>query len=111
MWIEGSELTTIVNANEIQFMWGVLSGFRPEVMIDLNARDPRPFAEGKRRLWVPEATIQHPLADVEIVCWDSGATLHLTRGDDLRRRFREFFPEAVDLNEHNRRVALELDSQ
>jgi len=105
-WMEGAELSEIVNANDIQFIWGVLSGFRSEITIDISALNPRPFADDNRRLWSPEVAIQHPLAEVEIVCWDSGATLFLTHDDDLSRRFREFFPEAVDLNDYNRRLAL-----
>ena len=46
--------------------------------------------------------IQHPLAEVEIVCFDNTSTLLLSRDDDLSRRFRSFFPEAEDLDDYNR---------
>jgi len=36
-WLEGAELTDIVDANDVQFIWGVLSGFRPGVVIGLPA--------------------------------------------------------------------------
>jgi hypothetical protein len=103
-WLSGSELSEIVKESDIQFIWGVLSGFRPGVAIDLAALETYPCADGNRALWEPGASIQHPLADVEIVCWDSRATLLLSGDDDLTRRFRNFFPEAIDLNEHNRAV-------
>jgi hypothetical protein len=102
-WLAGSGLSDIVKAHEIQFIWGVLSGFRPGVTIDPVALDVYPFADGNRSLWTPGARIQHPLADVEIVCWDGGATLLLSRDNDLTRRFRSHFPEAVDLDEYNLR--------
>jgi hypothetical protein len=101
-WLGGAELTDIVFANDIQFIWGVLSGFRPGVAIDPAALDTYPFADGNESLWTPGIKIQHALADVEIVCWDSTATMLLTRDDDLTRRFREFFAEAIDLDEFNR---------
>lgn len=104
-WRSGSELSDIVAASEVQFIWGVLSGFRPEVTIDPAVLDVHPFADGNGSLWTPGARIQHPLADVEIVCWDASATVLLSRDDDLTRRFRSFFPEAVDLDEHNVRTA------
>jgi hypothetical protein len=104
-WRSGSELSDIVTTQEIRFVWGVLSGFRPGVTIDPAALDVHPFADGNRSFWAPGARIQHPLADVEIVCWDAGATVLLSHDDDLTRRFRSFFPEAVDLDEYNRRMA------
>jgi hypothetical protein len=66
------------------------------------ALDMYPFADGNESLWTPGVKIQHALADVEIVCWDSTATMFLTRDEDLTRRFREFFAEAIDLDEFNR---------
>ncbi len=108
-WLAGSELSDIVTAHEIQFIWCVLSGFRPEVAIDPTVLDVYPFADCNRSLWAPGVRIQHPLADVEIVCWDAGATLLLSSDDDLTRRFRSFFPEAVDLDEYNVRRASAVD--
>lgn len=104
-WRSGNALSDIVKAHEIQFIWDVLSGFRTGVAIDPAALDVYPFADGNGSLWAPGARVQHPLADVEIVCWDSLATLLLSRDDDLPRRFRLFFPEAVDLDEYNLRRA------
>ncbi len=34
-WLSGAELTDIVEAHDVQFDWGVLSGFRPGVALDL----------------------------------------------------------------------------
>ena len=34
-WLTGEELTDIVNAYQIQFVWGVLSGFNPGISIDV----------------------------------------------------------------------------
>ena len=106
LWFSGAVLTEIVEAEEIQFVWGVLSGFHPAVTVDLRSLDPYPFADGNAALWQPGNAIQHPLAAVEIVCWDSSATLLLSRDDDLTHRFRSFFPEAVDLDEYNRRSSV-----
>jgi hypothetical protein len=101
-WMTGAALSAIVEAHDVQFIWGVLSGFRSGVTPDLAPLDPYPFADCNEALWRPGLQIQHPLADVEIVCWDSSATILLSRDDDLTRRFRVYFPEAVDLDEHNR---------
>jgi hypothetical protein len=105
-WLGGPKLSEIVDTYDLQFIWGVLSGFRPHVVINPAALEVYPFADGNESFWVTGARIQHPLADVEIVCWDSSATLLLSRDDDLTRRFRTFFPEAVDLDEDNERNEL-----
>ena len=77
--------------------------------MDAAAPEPYPYADGNGALWAPEVTIQHPLAEVEIVCWDSSCTMLLSRDEDLARRFQAFFPEAVDLNEYNRQTAAARD--
>jgi hypothetical protein len=69
-WLSGTELSEIVEESDIQFIWGVLSGFRPGVTIDVTAPGTYPYADGNRALWEPNVSIQHPLAEVEIVCWD-----------------------------------------
>src|SRR5262249_634048 len=100
-WLTGDELSTIVENDAIQFSWAVLSGFSPNEDIDLSRLEVYPSADGNAALWAPGVEIQHPRARVEIVCWDSGATLVLTRDDDVGKGFRRFFPEAVDLDAYN----------
>ena len=102
LWLTGSDLTELVDFNHIQFIWGVLSGFRPGIQPDLVHLDPYPISEGNKALWKPNVQIQHPLAEVEIVCYDSSATLLLTSTIDLALGFRAFFPEAIDLDNYNR---------
>ena len=106
VWLSGAALTELVEAQEVQFVWGVLSGFHPETAIDVTRVDPYPYADGNDALWRPGVRIQHPLAEVEIVCWDSSSTLLMSHDDDLTRRFRSFFTEAVDLDEYNRRASV-----
>jgi hypothetical protein len=90
-WLSGTELSEIVDEYEIQFIWGVLSGFRLGVAIDMTTLGTYPYADGNTGLWEPKVSIQHPLAEVEIVCWDATATMLLSRDDDLTQRFRRFF--------------------
>lgn len=97
--VSGAELTAIVNCEDIQFVWGVLSALPSGVEVDLGNLSPRPVADGNPWLWRPGVQIQHPLVHAEIVCWDGSCTLFLTRDDDLTIRFRSFFPEAIDLDE------------
>lgn len=101
MWLSGEELTSIVEQYRIQFVWGILSGFALNTNIDL-AHDTYPYADGNPMFCGESPAVQHPQAIVEIVCWDSTATLLLSKDSDLSARFRAFFPEGVDLEMYNR---------
>jgi hypothetical protein len=103
VWLSGKRLAEIIDGRRIQFVWCVLSGFEPDIEIDPSNLEVHPFAEGNPGFWQPSVSIQHPRASVEIVCSDSTLSLLLSNDDDLTRRFREFFPEAVDLDVYNRR--------
>jgi len=102
VWLSGQRLGEIIIGRRIQFTRCVLSGFQRDVGIDPTNLKVRPFADGNPGFWQPDGAIQHPRAVVEIVCWDSTLTLLLSKDDDLTRRFREFFPEALDLDVYNR---------
>jgi hypothetical protein len=103
-WVlSGRTLSDVVmrQAPPIQFNWGVLSGFRGGAKVDLAHLQVQPYADGNPTFWGDRPLIQYPGAAVEIVCWDSHATLLLTTEADLTRRFRAYFPEARDLQERN----------
>lgn len=102
-WFSGEQLTSQVNQSETQFLWAVFSGFPLHVAIDTENLATRPFADGNRDFWSDAPQIQHPLAEIEIVCWDSSATILLSRDPTIGISFRKYFPEAVDLDEYNRR--------
>lgn len=100
--VNGSVLTEIVEQIDIQFIWGNLSGFASDVTLDVSQLEIVPWADGNRMFWSANVAPQHPQAMVEMVCFDSSLTLLLSKDNDLSRRFRAFFPESVDLDQHNR---------
>ena len=65
-----------------------------------------PYADMYRGFWEEEISIQHPLATVELVAWDSSLTLFISKEDTLVEKFRSEFPLSVDLEAYNKR---ELD--
>jgi hypothetical protein len=101
LWLSGRELTRIIEQNDIQFIWAVLSGFPQHVILDLNHLEIEPYANGNTNIWVANANIQHPLAEVELVCWDASAILLRSRDTDLIRHFNGFFAAAVFLDKYN----------
>lgn len=101
-WQTGEELTRLVAHREMQFVWAVLSGFPLDVSLDLDRLEVVPYADGNQGFWVDQPRIQHPMAEIEIVCWDSTSTLLLCRDRSIGESFRRYFPEAVDLALHNK---------
>ena len=48
-----------------------------------------------------DISIQHPLASVELVAWDSSCTLLISKEERHVKAFREAFPLSEDLKEYN----------
>lgn len=103
IWISGEQLTEIISKDDFQFVWGVFSGFSPEVTLEEVLRYDLPFADGYKDFWANNVGIQHPLAKVEIVAWDSSLTLLISKDDSLVQKFCNNFPLSEDLSALNTR--------
>ena len=100
----GLELQRIVDTHQLQFVWGVLSGFPPDRVPDVSMLAPYPIADGLSTLWSADATVQHPQAEVEIVCTDGSFTWFRTRRQELGDRFASYFPGTIDLDSPTSRM-------
>jgi len=98
--ISGNELEELLSGHDIQFCWAVFSalpaGLTPEY-------EHEPFADGNQGFWIGSPQPQLTQAKMEIVCWDCSKTLLIGVDEDLARRFKARFPQAVDLDLYNRR--------
>ena len=99
--ISGEELTGIIKKDDFQWVWAVLSGFDKSCSKDDVLNYEFPAADGYGGFWKEELSIQHPLACVELVAWDGGLTLLISKDEDLVNRFRNAFPLSRDLEEYN----------
>ncbi len=100
VWISGEELTNLALENEVlQFIWGVLSAFRKSVNLDIDNLEIEPDIIMNNEIWI-KPIVRHPLAVAEIVCWDSSATMLLSKDEDLTYKFGKYFPESEDFNEY-----------
>ena len=101
--LTGKELLDLVETNDLQFIWAVFSAFSPGISLERILAHPLPYADGYREFWKNPVTMQHPLAVIEIVAWDSSLALCISRSDEIIRKFTEAFPLCEDLEEDNRR--------
>ena len=74
-WISGDELTEIVGQEDFQWIWAVLSGFDKSVTLEEVLKYDFPRAEDYNGFWSKPTSMQHPLARIEIVPWDSTMTM------------------------------------
>lgn len=102
-WLSGDELTVMVENEDFQWIWAVLSGFDKEIPLSLIIEHPLPYADGYTGFWKNPISIQHPLASVEIVPWDSSLTLLISKRMELVDQFMKAFPRSEDLSLYNSR--------
>ena len=100
-WLSGKELTDFVYSQKTQFIWGVLSAFKPSITLEQVLEYELPWADGYGGFWENPVSIQHPLAEIEIVPWDSSLVLVIAKNDALIDRFLRYFPLAEDLASYN----------
>lgn len=102
IWITGEHLTEIVNKDEHrQWAWAVLSGFPKDITKEQVLRYDLPYADGYKGFWENPVTIQHPLADIEIVAWDSCSVLIISKHEEIVNNFIASMPFAEDLEIYN----------
>ncbi|NEW06854.1 hypothetical protein GK047_12645 [Paenibacillus sp. SYP-B3998] len=101
--IDGEELTKIIYGNDIQFVWGVFSGIPKNIEIDTDELEVMPYADGNPKFWIADPTIQHPMADIEVVCWDSTLTLLFSKDEVIGKNFQEYFKDSIDLKDYNKK--------
>lgn len=99
-WISGDDLTELVNREDFQWIWAVLSGFDKSVELSEVLKYELPYADGYEGFWQKPFSIQHPLAAIEIVPWDSSLTLLFSREIEIVDDFRKFFPYSENLEDY-----------
>ena len=100
--LTGKELTDLVNKEDFQWIWGTFSAFDPSTADKDILEYKLPENDMYPGFWKKPLTIQHPLAKMEIVAFDSSYTLIFTKDFTLSERFKEFYPLAEDLELVNR---------
>ena len=82
-WITGDELTDMVEDEDFQWIWGVLSAFPKNLEKNSILKYKLPQAEGNTGIWQEPISIQHPFAEIEIVAWDSSKTIFISKNDEI----------------------------
>lgn len=82
-WMSGDELTKIAADEDFQWIWGVFSAFPKELTKEEILKYPLPQCDGYTGFWNNPVSMQHPLAEMEIVAWDSSLTIFISKDDTI----------------------------
>jgi len=96
VWFSGDELIDILREHEIQFIWGVATAYTKDIPLEEILKYPLPFADGNPAFWEAETTMQNPLADIELVPWDSGFLLVFSKSKEFIEKFAKEYPDSSD---------------
>ena len=69
--------------DDLQFIWGVFSGFPKGIDIDISDESKLPYADGNPDLDNKDRAPQHKKSIVEIVAWDSSETIFTSNDQKL----------------------------
>ena len=101
VWLSGNELTEMVEIEDFQWIWAVLSGFPTSVTKEQVLQYDLPNADEHEGFYQNPITIQHPLAVVEIAPIDSSFVIIISRDDKIVNDFLTSAPLAIDLEVYN----------
>lgn len=92
LFISPSGLLDIVNTNEIQFIWGVFSAIPKQISLDEILKYELPYSERTHTL-DEILKMQHPLAEIEIVAFDSSYVEIISKREDIIHIIEKEFPK------------------
>lgn len=99
-WMTGEELTEMIECEDFQWIWGALSAFSKDIPKEKVLQYDWPKADGCGEIWQLPVDIQHPLAEIEIVAWDSSMTVFISKEDYIVDLIRESYEFAEDLEKY-----------
>ncbi len=102
-WISDEDLTSLICTENFQWIWAVLCGFDKTISLSEILKYGRPYADGYEGFWKLPLTMQHPLAEIEIVLWDSSFVLIFSKNKDIVDNFRRIFPKSENLEDYIRK--------
>lgn len=79
----------MINNEDFQWIWGDLYAFPEEIAKKEILKYNFPQADDYDGLWKNPVTIQHPLAEIEIVSLDSSMTILISKNDNIVDMFKK----------------------
>jgi len=97
IWLSEDKLYNILEEEEVLWIWGIISGFKPEVTFEEVLEYDLPYIQNDLDILENGCKIAHPLADIEIIPWDGVMMITVSRDDKIIDSMVDFFPLAKEL--------------
>lgn len=95
VFISNSDLLDILEKNDFQWIWGVFSAIPVNYSKEEVLKYDLPFAEDNSDIYLDNNfVIQHPLAEIEIVAFDSSGMHIVSKDKDICDHFKLVYPDA-----------------
>lgn len=95
VFISNSDLLDILEKNDFQWIWGVFSAIPVNYSKEEVLKYDLPFAEDNSDIYLDNNfVIQHPLAEIEIVAFDSSCMHIVSKDKDICDCLKLVYPDA-----------------
>ena len=95
VFISGKDLTELNKLDETQWIWGIFHGFNRNISEE-QIKQEKYETNNIDLVW--DGNMFHPLAEIEIIAWDSSATIILSKDNLLIKKIMENNDNAVELS-------------
>lgn len=90
-----SETLEKIIKTDSQIIWGIISAVKKTERPIFDIKDP-PFVEGNDDVWINDK-FQVENSSFEITAWDSSFTIIKFKDEELSKKFKAYFDEAIEL--------------
>ncbi len=90
--LANAELMEMLTEDDFQWVWAVFSAIPANISNEEILRYELPSAENKAIYRKDAAMIQHPLAELEIVAFDSSYVFMVSKNEQMAERFKDLYP-------------------
>lgn len=95
LFLSTDELITMLEKNDFQWIWGVFSAIPKNFTKEEVLKYELPFADGNYDIYKEDIfVIQHPLADIEIVAFDSSCVQIVAKDEEIANKFKDLYKNA-----------------
>lgn len=95
LFLSTDELITMLEKEDFQWIWGVFSAIPKKYTKEEVLKCELPFADGNYDIYKEDIfVIQHPLADIEIVVFDSSCVQIVAKDEEIANKFKDLYKNA-----------------
>jgi len=92
LFLSNDELISMLEKNDFQWIWGVFSAMPNKYTKEEVLKYELPFADGNYDIYKEDLfVIQHPLADIEIVAFDSSCVQIVAKDEEIANKFKNLY--------------------